>query len=122
MNISEFVSKQNTTIDTVKYYIKLGLLTPEKKNNWYSFSLKEVTDFQNIVYLKSLGLSLELIKKIKDSHEYNCGTITQWENNLAIINREIENIKKEQDKLTLQEKLLLKIQDQLNEKIKGAYK
>ena len=67
MNISEFVSKQNTTIDTVKYYIKLGLLTPEKKNNWYSFSLKEVTDFQNIVYLKSLGLSLELIKKIKES-------------------------------------------------------
>lgn len=31
MNISEFVEQQKTTLDTVKYYIKLKLLTPQKK-------------------------------------------------------------------------------------------
>jgi len=34
MNISEFVEQQNTTLDTVKYYIKLKLLTPKKENNF----------------------------------------------------------------------------------------
>jgi len=120
MNISEFVEQQKTTLDTVKYYIKLKLLTPQKKNNWYIFSSKEKDDFQNIMYLKSLGLSLELIKEIKESHEKNCGTSDQWENNLSIIESELERTKEEKEKIILKETLLLNVKEELNKKIESA--
>ena len=119
MNISEFVNQQNTTIDTVKYYIKLKLLTPKKENNWYVFSSKEEDDFQNIVYLKALGLSLELIQEVKASHEKACGTNEQWKSNLAIIEAELERTKLEKEKIILKETLLLEIQKELNRKIQN---
>lgn len=114
MNISKFVEQQNTTLDTVKYYIKLKLLTPKKENNWYVFSSKEEEDFKNIVYLKSLGLSLELIKEIKETHEVGCGTSEQWEKNLFIIESELERTKLEKEKVILKESLLLNVKEELN--------
>lgn len=120
MNISEFVEQQKTTLDTVKYYIKLQLLTPKKENNWYVFSSKEKDEFQNIVYLKSLGLSLELIKEIKKSHEKSCGTSEQWKNNLSIIESELEHTKLEKEKIILKETLLLNVKEELNEKIQST--
>lgn len=117
MNISKFVATQETTIDTVKYYIKLGLLTPEKKHNWYVFSEKEGSDFQNISELKALGLSLELIKEIKDTHEQACGTAEQLERNLVIISQKLAHISKQKEELVQQEDLLIQVKTALIQKI-----
>ncbi|EKT8876237.1 hypothetical protein CJ755_003097 [Listeria monocytogenes] len=72
------------------------------------------------MYLKSLGLSLELIKEIKESHEKNCGTSDQWENNLSIIESELERTKEEKEKIILKETLLLNVKEELNKKIESA--
>ncbi|KAF1298056.1 hypothetical protein BAU15_09400 [Enterococcus sp. JM4C] len=117
MTISEFVRQQNTTIDTVKHYLKLGLLTPDKKNSWYDFSAKEVEDFQNIVELKALGLSLEVIKQIKESHETNCGTAMQWQENLAVIEGELDRVNREKGQLATQEAILVNVQQALQRKL-----
>lgn len=118
MNISEFVEKHNTTLDTVKHYINLKLLTPNKRNNWYFFTSKESEDFNNIIHLKSLGFSLKLIQKIKANHDDNCGTVKQLNDNLIIIKSELDILKKEKQKIKTKEKMLLEIEIQLNKKIK----
>ncbi|WP_395319719.1 MerR family transcriptional regulator [Fructilactobacillus frigidiflavus] len=117
MKISEFVKKNNTTIDTVKHYINLKLLTPSKMNNWYFFTPKDSDDFKNIIQLKSLGMSLKLIKKIKDNHDENCGTVKQLNDNLMIIKSELDLLRREKEKLKVKEKLLLNVEDELYKKI-----
>ena len=37
MRIGEFAVKNNTTIDTVRHYMDLSLLTPEKEGSFYEF-------------------------------------------------------------------------------------
>lgn len=117
MKISKFVSKQNTTLDTVKYYIKIGLLTPDKENHIYNFSPKEEQDFQNILYLKSLGFSLDLIRQIKINHEKNCGTKQQWYENLKLIEQELEGVQLEKEKLRKKEELLFSVKQELLKKL-----
>lgn len=120
MKISEFVAQQKTTLDTVKYYMKLGLLTPKKEKHIYNFSPKEEQDFQNVLYLKSLGFSLELIKKIKSNHELNCSTTTQWQENLELIEAELFVLLDEKEKLQNKEKMLREVQEELIQKLTNS--
>ncbi|MHC5247954.1 MerR family transcriptional regulator [Enterococcus sp. LJL90] len=117
MNISQFVKQQKTTVDTVKHYLKLELLTPQKKQSWYDFTEQEVADFENIQALKKLGFSLALIKKLKESHEKYCGTSQQWQQNLRIIEEALAQVAIEKADLQLRENNLLLTKDQLLEKL-----
>ncbi|URZ86620.1 MerR family transcriptional regulator [Floricoccus penangensis] len=118
MYISEFVKSQSTTLDTVKFYIKNGLLTPEKDGSWYVFGEQDADDFQNIIELKKLGFSIKAIKRIKELHSTSCSTDEQWTENLSIVTDELADIDSNIVKLMSRKAKLNKIRTELKEKLR----
>lgn len=118
MYISEFVKSQSTTLDTVKFYIKNGLLTPEKDGSWYVFGEQDAGDFKNIVELKELGFSIKAIKRIKELHSTSCSTDEQWTENLSIVTDELADIDSKIAELLNRKAKLDKIQTELKEKLR----
>lgn len=64
MRIGEFVKKHNTTHDTIRHYIDMGLLTTEKLGGHYKFTNRDSKEFQDIMDLKSMGFSLLEIQEL----------------------------------------------------------
>lgn len=112
MYIGEFIKVYETTRETVRYYIEEGLLTPKKREGKYYFTDIEISDFLSIRELREMGLSIRVLKKIKENKK-DCGTSIQWESNLKIIDDELERVEKELDILAQQKKTLETISSQL---------
>jgi DNA-binding transcriptional MerR regulator len=64
MKIGEFAANHDITIDTIRHYMDLGLLVPEKVGGQYLFEESASKDLQNIIELKELGFSLGQIQEI----------------------------------------------------------
>lgn len=64
MRIGAFAKQNQVGIDTIRHYIDLELLIPQKKNSQYEFDWQCQVDFNEILFLKSLGFSLHEIKNI----------------------------------------------------------
>jgi DNA-binding transcriptional MerR regulator len=64
MKIGKFAKKNNLTVDTVRYYVELGLLLPEKINNQFSFDEKCQKDLEEIINLKNMKFSISQIQSI----------------------------------------------------------
>ena len=67
--IGQFAKIKNIDAQTLRYYDKLGLLTPEiiDENNGYRYySEKQFIDSDRIKFYKQIGMSLEEIKRFKD--------------------------------------------------------
>lgn len=63
MKISEFSETSGIPIDTIRYYISLGLLIPEKKDSrQFLFNEKDLADILEIKHLKELGFSIKEIE------------------------------------------------------------
>lgn len=63
MKIGRFCEKFNVTQATVRFYIRVGLLAPNKKNSQYNFTSSDVAEMEVICRLKELSFSLEEIKQ-----------------------------------------------------------
>lgn len=67
--IGELSKIKNIDAQTLRYYDKIGILSPEivdEKNNYRYYSLEQFIEVDRIKFYKILGLSLEEIKKFKD--------------------------------------------------------
>lgn len=64
MKIGAFAKRNRVTIDTVRHYIHLELLLPQKVNSQFDFDARCQKDLDEISRLKSLGFSLAEIQKI----------------------------------------------------------
>jgi len=64
MRIGQFSKTANTSIDTIRYYIKEGLLLPKKRGTYWDFEDDDVEILSNITSLKKLDFSLLDIKYI----------------------------------------------------------
>jgi DNA-binding transcriptional MerR regulator len=64
MRIGEFAQKHDTTQDTIRYYLDMGLLVAEKSGTQYKFSEADSRDLSRILELKQLDFSLTEIQKI----------------------------------------------------------
>lgn len=64
MKIGTFAKKNKTTIDTIRHYMDLGLLSPRKNKGQYFFSHGNQKDLHEIIHLKSLNFTLSEIKMI----------------------------------------------------------
>lgn len=64
MRIGEFAKKHEITIDTIRHYMDLQLLLPDKKGGHYFFGEKEEKDLKEILELKKLKFTLSEIRRI----------------------------------------------------------
>ncbi|MBV1758508.1 MAG: MerR family transcriptional regulator [Dethiosulfatibacter sp.] len=64
MRIGKFAERLNTTQDTIRFYIKRGLLVPPKVSGQYRFSEADCRDLERILELKEMHFSLTEIQKI----------------------------------------------------------
>ena len=64
MKIGEISKLCNVNHDTLRYYISLGLLNPQRKNNQYIFYKKDLEDLLYIQKLKGMCFSLKEIETI----------------------------------------------------------
>ncbi|PEY34516.1 MerR family transcriptional regulator [Bacillus cereus] len=63
MKIGSFAKLYNVSVDTIRYYIELGLLVPEKKGAQFQMNQSCLDDMELILELKHLQFSLKEIQK-----------------------------------------------------------
>ncbi|CRK82800.1 MerR family transcriptional regulator [Neobacillus massiliamazoniensis] len=63
MKIGSFAKLFNVSIDTIRYYIELGLLVPEKKGTQFHMNQSCLDDMKLILELKTLQFSLKEIQQ-----------------------------------------------------------
>lgn len=64
MKIGQFAKKYDVSIDTVRYYMELELLVPEKSGGQYEFDENCANSLEEILWLKSAEFSLNEIQRI----------------------------------------------------------
>ncbi len=64
MRIGAFACKNEVSIETVRYYMELGLIVPVKKGGQYDFGDNCQKYMTAIILYKSMGFTLQEIKKI----------------------------------------------------------
>lgn len=64
MKISKFCEVNNVSIDTIRHYMDLGLISPEKKGGNYFFDGRCQNELEKVLELKNMGFKLNEIKTI----------------------------------------------------------
>ena len=64
MKIGELTKKYGVSSQTIRYYVKMGLLIPETKEKQYVFNEQSCEDLELILRLKKFDLSLSDIHRI----------------------------------------------------------
>ncbi len=64
MKIGTFARQNNVSIDTIRHYMNLELLIPQRINSQFDFDERCQKDFDDIIYLKKLDFNLAEIKNI----------------------------------------------------------
>lgn len=64
MKIGAFAKQNQVTVDTIRHYIKMELLIPQKSDKQYEFDRQCQQDFDDILLLKGLGFTLQEIKDL----------------------------------------------------------
>ncbi|MFC7394051.1 MerR family transcriptional regulator [Scopulibacillus cellulosilyticus] len=99
MKIGAFAKLYQVTTDTVRYYIDLGLLIPDKKNTQYQMNQSCVDDMAFIIKLKKFHFSLQEIQQIlsyKRITNFSDHEDIDYLNNL-LINKKNQLTKKKED-------------------------
>ncbi|ENQ3105270.1 MerR family transcriptional regulator [Bacillus cereus] len=77
MKIGKFGEVNKLSIDTIRHYMDLGLIVPEKKGGHYFFDERCQNDLETILEFKGMGFSLN---EIKQFFLYkNFGELTDYE-------------------------------------------
>ncbi|EJV80693.1 MULTISPECIES: MerR family transcriptional regulator [Bacillus] len=107
MKISKFAEVNNVSVDTIRHYMDLGLVIPEKKGSHYFFDEYCQKDIELILEYKWIGFSLN---EIKELFLYkNLGKSLDYEKDIFYqslfkvkyekIEQEIKTLKERKDKL-----------------------
>lgn len=99
LKIGDFSKLTQTTIKTLRYYEKEGLLYPsfiDSNTGYRYYKTNQILQFNKIIFLKQLGLSIDDIKNINDGAsltEYLEKRKKNLENNIQNSNNQLTRIK-----------------------------
>lgn len=121
MKIKEFSNKFDLSYDTIRYYMKLNLINPQKLGGHYDFDQEDQDDMEEILNLKEMEFSLEEIKEILSFKRigrlsnYQESSYYQdlYQKKLKNIEKRIVELKDAKKSLNLH---LKKIKEEINEK------
>lgn len=118
MKISDFAKRENISIATIRYYMELGLIIPERKGAYYSFNMECISDANTIAELKEMRFTLDEIKQILSIQR-----MTKFKNKNAndffvkILEEKRKKIQEEITKLTITQGKINKKINRLNRTI-----
>src|SRR6056297_1009534 len=92
MKIKEFSNKFSLSYDTIRYYMKLNLINPQKSGGHYEFDQEDQNDIEEILKLKEMEFSLDEIKEILSFKRI--GRLSNYQKNSYYQNLYQEKIKK----------------------------
>lgn len=122
MRIGKFAKSNNLSIDTIRHYMELGLIVPEKQGGQYYFDSRCEKELNDILNFKSIGFSLNEIKTI--FFYKNFGKLTDYEEDIyyrTIFTNKYEKVKSDIEKLTeIKDKLKAKLEDMYQKSVKSA--
>lgn len=107
MKIREFSNKFNLSYDTIRYYMKLNLINPQKSGGHYEFNQEDQNDMEEILNLKEMEFSLDEIKEILNfkrigrlsNYQRNSYYQNLYQSKLKRVNKRITELKKSRDSL-----------------------
>src|SRR5699024_10441510 len=116
--IGMVAKKVELSIDTLRYYEKLGLITPQRKTNGHRFYVK--ADLEWLAFIKRVketGLSLKEIQRYAQLRKAGHTTLHE---RMSLLERQVEHLNREkeqldqniafiQNKIALYQKMLSKI-------------
>ncbi|WDV47558.1 MerR family transcriptional regulator [Clostridiaceae bacterium M8S5] len=116
MKIGKFAQTNNVSKDTIRHYMDLELIIPQKKGAIYDFDKQCQKNLKEVLYLKDMGFSLQSIKKILNYNSLaNLTPYEQDEYYLILFRDRLKQIEIEIDLLTTQKsKLETKINEMAN--------
>ncbi len=93
--VGEIAKFYGVSVDTVRFYDRKGVLKPEKKgdNNYRTYNKEEFISMDYIMRLRSLGISIENIKKMASnvSLEESLEVVSETEREIEAQIRQLEN-------------------------------
>ena len=112
MTIKEVSEKFNVSQDTLRFYEKVGLISPvPKKNGRRDYGQKDVDNLEFIFCMRSAGLPIEVLKTYIDLCKKGDSTVEQRK---SILIEQRDNLKSKLDEMQ-------KALDKLNYKIDVYY-
>ena len=121
MKIKEFSNKYDLSYDTIRYYMKLNLINPQKSGGHYEFDQEDQNDIEEILKLKEMEFSLDEIKEILSfkrigrlsNYQKNSYYQDLYQGKLKKIEKRIIELKEAKKSLNLH---LKRLKDENNEK------
>lgn len=100
MKIGEISKLSGIPSETIRYYISLGLLNPERRNNQYHFSSEDWQDIQRIQQLKEMRFPLKEIETvIRFGRTSNWVEPAIWQEYGSILLEQAKTLQREQQEL-----------------------
>ncbi len=128
MLISDFAEEAGLSIDTLRYYDKIDLLVPERRdgNRWYTE--EDLKKAEEIDYLKSLHFTLDEIqvillldRKLDDRMEEGLSKTEvirveekTFQNMKSMLEEKYQEVIAEEEKIKQAKKLLSELKEKLN--------
>lgn len=113
MRIGKFAEEYQLSLDTIRHYMDLGLIVPEKKGGQYFFDQRCRKDLEFVLELKGMGFSLLDIKTI--FHYRNFGKLTDYEENAYYQSLFIEKYKKLEEEIDILTGMRVKLKSKLDD-------
>ena len=100
MKIGAFAKHNQTSIDTIRHYMALELLVPEKVGAQYLFDATSQNDFDEICQLKGIGFTLSEIQTLMlfrrigklTGYDKRITYNSYFENKLSTVTQELQRL------------------------------